>query len=51
MLSPRNINSRSSSVCGLTCTSKAFSVALSEVSVCATEQMEQMRESVGATSS
>ena len=51
MLSPRNISSRSNSVCGLTRMPNASSVALSEVSVWAAEQMEQMRESIGATSS
>ena len=51
MFSPRSSSSRSISVCGLTRMPKAFSVALSEVSVWEAEQMEQMRERIGAISS
>jgi len=36
---------------GLTWTPKAFSVALSDVRACAAEQIAQMRETMGETSS
>jgi hypothetical protein len=50
MFSPRNSRSRSNSVWGLTSTPKAASVAFREVNAWATEQMAQIRETMGATS-